>query len=165
MGENIDDNRDQWGLVGWDNDKINKWVVRCMDEVIVGMEQLRVQAEVEKGQRCCVWVHGNVQACVGMCNQGQTGARSRQVMSEGASMVQACMGMKQGVQGWIRAWACIDEGVGMCGHVWACAIKDGQGQGAGLGKLSQSVPRAKSHLVNTSSSLSGLLQRLLLGLP
>jgi len=25
--------------VGWDNDEINKWVVRCMDEVMVSMEQ------------------------------------------------------------------------------------------------------------------------------
>jgi len=29
--------------VGWDNDEINKWVVRCM-------EQLRVWAEVGRGR-------------------------------------------------------------------------------------------------------------------
>ena len=23
--------------VGWDNDEINKWVVRCMDQVMVSM--------------------------------------------------------------------------------------------------------------------------------
>ena len=36
---------------GWDNDEINKWVVRCMDEVMVSMEQLRVWTEAQKGQR------------------------------------------------------------------------------------------------------------------
>jgi len=57
--------------VGWDNDKINKWVMRCIDEVMVGMEQLRVWAEEWKGQRWCGRGHRHVWkralACTGMC--------------------------------------------------------------------------------------------------
>jgi len=56
--------------VGWDNDEINKWVVRCMDEVMVSMEQLRVWTEAQKGQRQFgrghrhVWMDG--WACTGV---------------------------------------------------------------------------------------------------
>ena len=33
----------------------------------------------------------------------------------------ACAGMEDGAQVWTRAWECIDQGVGMCGHVQACS--------------------------------------------
>ena len=74
--------------VGWDNDKINKWVVRCMDEVMVGMEQLRVQAEVQKGQR--MWKRAQA------CRDAQSWTRAWASVDKGVGMLGctwACLGM------------------------------------------------------------------------
>ena len=38
--------------------------------------------------------------------------------------MQVCAGMEEGMQLWMRAQACIDQGAGMCGCVWTGTAGD-----------------------------------------